>query len=318
MQAYPGLEIVVVDDRSSDGTLAIATAFAVRDPRFKIHTNEQNRGLVGNWNRCVDLAAGDWVKFVFQDDLIAPDCVARMASRVNDDTLLVACSREFEFAADTPDELRQWYFTNRRAIENCWGTARTVTAAEVCEATLDRVGANLIGEPTSVMFKRSASEKFGPFNRDLVMSCDLEYWTRLAVNAGFEWMPETLATFRVHETSTSAVNRSSRAFRMNVLDNLIIQHEFATAPAYLPLRSAASRRSPPVDLEASFRRTADWARRQVPRSPAACGDADATSRVADWEMVTRRYPLIGATRANAGWRSKLSSVLSFRGNGPKK
>jgi glycosyltransferase involved in cell wall biosynthesis len=48
------------------------------DPRVRLVTNSTNRGLVGNWNRCLDLASGDWIKFVFQDDTIHPDCLTQM------------------------------------------------------------------------------------------------------------------------------------------------------------------------------------------------------------------------------------------------
>ena len=77
-QTFVGIEILAVDDRSSDKTRAILDSFAKRDARVRILSNARNLGLVGNWNRCIELAQGEWIKFVFQDDWIAPECLERM------------------------------------------------------------------------------------------------------------------------------------------------------------------------------------------------------------------------------------------------
>jgi glycosyltransferase involved in cell wall biosynthesis len=77
-QTFTDFEVLIVDDKSSDETLSIAQEYATYDPRFRVIQNECNLGLVGNWNRCVELAQGEWIKFIFQDDLIEPACLERM------------------------------------------------------------------------------------------------------------------------------------------------------------------------------------------------------------------------------------------------
>jgi glycosyltransferase involved in cell wall biosynthesis len=75
-QDHPSLEIVIVDDASTDGTAELVAT--IDDPRIRIHRNPRNLGLVGNWDRCLELARGEYVKFLFQDDELRPDCVSRM------------------------------------------------------------------------------------------------------------------------------------------------------------------------------------------------------------------------------------------------
>lgn len=76
-QTHRELELLVIDDGSTDGTAAIADAYAARDSRVKaIH--QANAGLPAVRNRGIELAAGSYITFVDGDDEIAPDMLARL------------------------------------------------------------------------------------------------------------------------------------------------------------------------------------------------------------------------------------------------
>ena len=90
-QTFGDLEILVVDDGSSDGTPALVERHAADDPRVRLLRNERNLGLVGNWNRCLEAARGTWIKFLFQDDLLEPACVERMLALASEDCPFVVC-----------------------------------------------------------------------------------------------------------------------------------------------------------------------------------------------------------------------------------
>ena len=65
---------------------------------FSFISQRTNLGLVGNWNRCLELALGEWIKFVFQDDWLTPDCIECMVSAsISSQSLLTVCRREFVF-----------------------------------------------------------------------------------------------------------------------------------------------------------------------------------------------------------------------------
>jgi len=301
-QTYIDFELLLVDDGSSDQTVAIAQAYASRDSRVHVSTNRANLGMVQNWNRCIELAKGEWIKFVFQDDAIEPHCLVRMLDRADAGVLLVACQRSIVFDDGIEPRVREWYEENRAMLAAMF-SAHQLVSAECCQRrALDRFGINLFGEPSAVMVHRTAFERFGLFNPALIIACDLEFWTRVSIHAGAAFVPEDLAMFRVHKQAASAVNHSQREFRTNVLDNLVILHQYAFDDLYRPIRQAAARRSPPLALTRLFkqrchevRAKADWARRH-PTHPDP-------SLMAEWQDVVKRYPRIAQHEAlHVAWR----------------
>lgn len=72
-QTVEDIEIIVVDNNSTDRTWDVVRAFAERDRRIRPFRNSQNVGPVQNWMRCVAEARGRYTKILFSDDLIAPD-----------------------------------------------------------------------------------------------------------------------------------------------------------------------------------------------------------------------------------------------------
>jgi hypothetical protein len=82
--------------------------------------------------------------------------------------------------------------------------------------------------------------KYGSFNPELVQLCDLEYWCRVGCHEGVAFVPQRLATFRVHAASMTSANRSSLAktFLMQ-LDAVVVLSSFLVHPVFEPLRSAA-------------------------------------------------------------------------------
>lgn len=76
-QTHRELEILVINDGSTDGTAAIADAYAARDSRVKpIH--QANAGLVAVRDRGIGLASGSYVSFIDGDDEIEPDMLERL------------------------------------------------------------------------------------------------------------------------------------------------------------------------------------------------------------------------------------------------
>jgi glycosyltransferase involved in cell wall biosynthesis len=68
-QTYTPIEIIVVDDCSTDETFTILRAYASKYPQFRIYQNENNLGFTANFERAVKLCNGDLIALCDQDDL---------------------------------------------------------------------------------------------------------------------------------------------------------------------------------------------------------------------------------------------------------
>jgi glycosyltransferase involved in cell wall biosynthesis len=84
-QSYRNLEVVVVDDASSDDTYKVLTEMQAEDPRLVLLRNEKNLGCSGARNRGLRVATGDYLAFLDDDDEYLPDSIAiRVSMLLND------------------------------------------------------------------------------------------------------------------------------------------------------------------------------------------------------------------------------------------
>lgn len=81
-QTFSDVEIIVVDNCSTDGSFELACSLASQDGRIRVYRNAQNVGPVMNWRLCVSYATAAFSKILFSDDLIAPECIAKMLGKV--------------------------------------------------------------------------------------------------------------------------------------------------------------------------------------------------------------------------------------------
>lgn len=194
-QQYGCFEILIVDDGSTDGSADIAADFARRFSVIRFVCNSHNIGMVANWNRCLELARGEYIKFLFGDDLLtAPDAIERLAA-VLDRHQEVALAGSFRTIVDSGGRVlaeRGFAPTGRvvlghQAIRDCLTAAR-----------------NYIGEPTVVMFRRQqALRGFDPAYRQMV---DLEMWFYLLMQGALWVERQPLAAFRQHEGQQTVRN----------------------------------------------------------------------------------------------------------------
>jgi glycosyltransferase involved in cell wall biosynthesis len=67
---YTNFELIIVDDRSTDNTAAIASQYAQKDNRIRVYVNETNVGQFDNRNKAASYARGKYLKYLDSDDKI--------------------------------------------------------------------------------------------------------------------------------------------------------------------------------------------------------------------------------------------------------
>ena len=86
-QTYSNIELIISDDSSKDETVPLCKKWidqnSSRFTRTEIISSKQNTGTSANYNRAVNAANGEWIKFVDGDDMIASSCVADNIDYIN-------------------------------------------------------------------------------------------------------------------------------------------------------------------------------------------------------------------------------------------
>jgi len=237
-QSFADLEILVVDDGSRDETVALAEAHRARDPRTVVVRNAQNLGLVGNWNRCLELAKGEWIKFLFQDDTLAPECVERMLAATEGGERFVVCAREYVF--EMPEAEVDPFFRNVPKITEMTDKTR-LTPDEAAELLTRDFNMNVVGEPICTLFHADVPREFGLYDPRLRQLCDYEFGLRVMGNIGAALTPEKLVRFTVHGSSTSAKNARS-GVNVSAVDLTMMLERVAHDPRFRRIRAAMGRR----------------------------------------------------------------------------
>jgi len=107
-QTYINIEVIVVDNASTDKSWQVIQSFVKKDSRIKAFRNETNLGPVRNWLRCVEEATGVYGKILWSDDLIAPDFIEKTLPLFNEDVGFVYSGANI-FAGENPLEAKTSY-----------------------------------------------------------------------------------------------------------------------------------------------------------------------------------------------------------------
>lgn len=81
-------EIVIVNNNPDADMSELVTYYESTSIDVRFYNNTRNIGMLGNVNRCVELARGDWIAFLHDDDLLLPQYVAEISRFLNSN---VAC-----------------------------------------------------------------------------------------------------------------------------------------------------------------------------------------------------------------------------------
>ena len=213
-QDYSNLEVVFSDDGSTDGTVERIHEFAAAS-RFEVKLlHHQHTSLAGNWNNCVANAKGAYIKFLFQDDLMRPNCISRMMELAVRDpkVALVFSPREIVFEGVKDEASPAWKIAQSCAVLHAgWSDLRDIQAgaALLADPYLLHGVWNKIGEPSVVLLQRQALVDMGGFDPNLCQLIDLDMWYRLMTVTKVGFVDEPLSSFRIHDKQLSVDNANS-------------------------------------------------------------------------------------------------------------
>lgn len=216
-QNYQDFEIIVVDNCSTDHSASLVSELQQSsNGRIRFFQNDRNIGLVGNLNRCLEYAAGAYIKFLCADDLLLPGCLEQMAAGLD-------AQQSVKLVAGGRSIIDQ---------QGCKLTIRRYSSSDVTVPGKQAIteclfGSHYIGEPSAVMFRKS--DLAGGFREDMPQVLDMDMWFRLLEQGDLLYIGEPLCAIRQHADQMTHANIKSGA----LVDDNIKLFEAYSHKAYI-------------------------------------------------------------------------------------
>ncbi len=227
-QTYSNTEIIISDDRSSDGTVKTVKEILKKTKiPYKIIDHIPS-GIGANWNNCVQNSKGKYIKFLFQDDTLEPDCISKMVelAEADDEIGLVFSKRNF-ICKNKSREFDKWIekYSN---LHIHWKNLKQINSGrdllKGCSNLL-KDPKNKVSEPPAVLLRKDIFSKTGYFNENLIQVLDYEFWYRVFKSYKIGFIDECLINFRLHQKQTTQKNKGNSS-DYSVYERLLYKNLF--------------------------------------------------------------------------------------------
>lgn len=195
------IEVIAVDDGSSDASVDILRSYESRLP-LRIHRLPRSGNWVANTNLGLSLASGTYVSMLHQDDLWLPGRLAWIKDMI-------------EICGQPELVLHQAQFIDAAGLRlGVWRCPLPPYVALDADTVLEHLLVqNFIALPTAT-FKREVAAEVGGLDEELWYTADWDLWLKIAARGATRYLPETLASYRVHDQSqTSTGSAQQEGFR---------------------------------------------------------------------------------------------------------
>jgi glycosyltransferase involved in cell wall biosynthesis len=186
-QDYERLELLVLDDGSSDRTPKLLEGYAERQPAARFRwARHDNMGQARTLNRGFEMAKGDVVGYLSSDDMLLPGAVPKLAAVFAAEPDVVVAYPAWDYVDEGGkkiDSVMPEEFTLLHAIK-----------------TSDPV----IGP--GALLRRSAIDQVGGWDPKIIYSADFEFWVRVSSLGKFRRVPEILSHYRWHDGMTGRLS----------------------------------------------------------------------------------------------------------------
>lgn len=227
-QTFRDFEVIVSDNCSTDATPEVVGTF--NDPRIRYVRNARNIGVFPNMNQCLDLARGEYVCILHDDDLYAPRFLEREAGMLDTHPTVgfVHCAA-YEIDTEGRRSRVAWAYDVDCVRGGKQEFLRYLGGHNVCCST--------------VMARRDLYRATGGFDSSYLCS-DFLMWLRLSLAADVAYIAEPLAAMRVHDSTLSSNVRPARwcSEYLAILDRGL-EMASAVCPSLIPSKDVAVRRA---------------------------------------------------------------------------
>ncbi|WP_205502740.1 glycosyltransferase family 2 protein [Rufibacter psychrotolerans] len=193
-QTYPHLEVLVVDDLSTDSSVAIIEDYVRQHPHIRFIRHRENKGNCASFNEALHLSKGAFIIDFATDDVLAPERVARQVEAFQQ---LPPTYGVVYTDAELMDEqsAHLGFFYKRTA------TGQLTPAPAQGDVFAEVLGRYFICPPT-MMMRRQVLEELQGYDPALAYE-DFDFWVRSSRNWQYHFLDQVLCKRRMHPRSLS-------------------------------------------------------------------------------------------------------------------
>lgn len=180
---YPNFEVIIVDDCSTDRSLAVAKEFELKDSRVKVYKNEKNLGDYANRNQVASYAKGKYLKYCDSDEELYPNCIGWFVESMEKypDAALglsqLPGNKRHPYELTPEEAYRHHYFD----------------------------GGFFYNAPTSTLIRRKEFEEMGGF-RNIRLRGDYDMWLRMGAKYNVVRLPAVVTHNYIHGDQENSLN----------------------------------------------------------------------------------------------------------------
>lgn len=193
-QTHRPLELLVIDDGSTDGTAAVCRKLAEEHDVIRFESRS-NAGVGATVNRLIARAKGDYLAFLASDDAFEPDKLSRQVAVLDREPSLGAVFshvHEMDPFGNLRDDWSKRSQFNLRWEDDAALAATMMTGNRLCA--------------TTCLIRADLAARIGPFDEQLQFVQDYDYWMRLLIASKIKVLDERLTRYRRHEANLSKVD----------------------------------------------------------------------------------------------------------------
>jgi len=221
-QTYPNIEILVLDDCSSDNSREVIDSYIDKygNRIRKIYNTQNSGGVFKQWNKGLDNVDGEIVWICESDDFCEPDFVEKLVPFFADDSVQIAFGRILETDIDGVSNL--WLDTYREDAEaGIWAKPLVRPAADWFAHGFGV--SNVIANVGGCLFRRAPiSQRVWEEAASFKVVGDWYLYLQIAGGGQIAWQPDAISYFRRHGSNTSSSSFTGTKF-YNELERVMIE-----------------------------------------------------------------------------------------------
>lgn len=194
-QTFTDIEILIIDNNSSDNTKKVVKSF--KDKRIRYIKNDINIGMMNNWNKCIKMAKGKYVMILGDDDILLPNFVEESLK-------IFSKYKNIGFTFSHINKMDE-----KGKILSKWGYKFFKNGLIHGENYIKTTINNLccMTNSSSVLINKKVFEMVGYFESPFARNTfDLNMWIKIANRFNVYFIEKILSNYRIHKNQISELH----------------------------------------------------------------------------------------------------------------